>query len=69
MISVHDLHSIAPAKFDTAHVINHLSFGTPFPGKNYPLDGKSFGTNKDSSSFFIFIYRITVALMLVGYVI
>ncbi|KHN82773.1 Endoplasmic reticulum-Golgi intermediate compartment protein 3 [Toxocara canis] len=55
----HDLHSISPTKFDTAHIINHLSFGTPFPGKNYPLDGKSFGTNKDSSGI-MFQYYVKV---------
>uniref|UniRef100_A0A9J2PJN9 Endoplasmic reticulum-Golgi intermediate compartment protein 3 n=1 Tax=Ascaris lumbricoides TaxID=6252 RepID=A0A9J2PJN9_ASCLU len=59
----HDLHSIAPAKFDTAHVINHLSFGTPFPGKNYPLDGKSFGTNKDSSGIMFQYYMKVVPTM------
>ncbi|TKR81218.1 hypothetical protein L596_015128 [Steinernema carpocapsae] len=38
----HDLHSVGPQKFDTTHMINHLSFGSPFPGKVYPLDGKRF---------------------------
>lgn len=42
----HDLHSLNPQKFDTSHVINHLSFGTPFPGKKYPLNGKHFAANK-----------------------
>ena len=54
MISVHDLHSLSPKKFDASHVINHLSFGTPFPGKTYPLDGKSFGISRDQGEPYIF---------------
>lgn len=42
----HDLHSLNPQKFDASHIINHLSFGTPFPGKTYPLDGKAFENSK-----------------------
>uniref|UniRef100_A0A1I8AA75 Endoplasmic reticulum-Golgi intermediate compartment protein 3 n=1 Tax=Steinernema glaseri TaxID=37863 RepID=A0A1I8AA75_9BILA len=38
----HDLHSVGPQKFDTTHTIRHLSFGPHFPGKVYPLDGKTF---------------------------
>ncbi|KAK6031404.1 hypothetical protein OSTOST_02436 [Ostertagia ostertagi] len=37
---VHDFHDVDLKNFDTAHVINHLSFGNEFPGKKHPLDGK-----------------------------
>ncbi|CAJ0583132.1 unnamed protein product, partial [Mesorhabditis spiculigera] len=41
---VHDLHSMDPTRFDCSHTIHHLSFGTHYPGKSYPLDGKQFAT-------------------------
>lgn len=47
----HDLHSINPRKFDTSHVINHLSFGNPYPGKLYPLNQKEFNTEKGGIMF------------------
>lgn len=46
LLSVHDLHNLNPAKFDTAHTINHFSFGTSFPGKSYPMDGRVFDEKK-----------------------
>lgn len=39
---VHDFHDVDLNRFDTAHRINHLSFGNEFPGKKHPLDGKDF---------------------------
>ncbi|KAI6205300.1 Endoplasmic reticulum-Golgi intermediate compartment protein 3 [Aphelenchoides besseyi] len=42
----HDLHSLSPGTFNTTHIINSLSFGQPFPSKNYPLNGKRFISNK-----------------------
>ncbi|KAI6217314.1 Endoplasmic reticulum-Golgi intermediate compartment protein 3 [Aphelenchoides fujianensis] len=42
----HDLHSLSPGSFNTTHTINALSFGAPFPGKNYPLNGKRFVSQK-----------------------
>lgn len=50
-VFVHDLHAIAPVKFDASHIIRHLSFGIDYPGKNYPLDGKSFVSSKGSVFF------------------
>uniref|UniRef100_A0A1I7XVP3 Endoplasmic reticulum-Golgi intermediate compartment protein 3 n=1 Tax=Heterorhabditis bacteriophora TaxID=37862 RepID=A0A1I7XVP3_HETBA len=43
---VHDLHSLDPSRFDTSHLINHLSFGDSYPGKKYPMDGRRFDNNK-----------------------
>ncbi|CAJ0935614.1 unnamed protein product, partial [Mesorhabditis belari] len=43
---VHDLHSMDPTKFDCSHTIHHLSFGTHYPGKSYPLDQKHFESAK-----------------------
>ncbi|KAK5985942.1 Endoplasmic reticulum-Golgi intermediate compartment protein 3 [Trichostrongylus colubriformis] len=36
---IHDFHDIDLKNFDTAHRINHLSFGNDFPGKKHPLNG------------------------------
>lgn len=30
---------LRPGRFNTSHVVNHLSFGDKYPGKAYPLDG------------------------------
>uniref|UniRef100_A0A5S6QZZ2 Endoplasmic reticulum-Golgi intermediate compartment protein 3 n=1 Tax=Trichuris muris TaxID=70415 RepID=A0A5S6QZZ2_TRIMR len=38
---VHSLHSVGPQSFNTSHTVRHFSFGTPYPGKQYPLDGQS----------------------------
>lgn len=46
IILVHDFQSLTPFSFDASHIFNHLSFGKPFPGKVYPLDGKRFVTDK-----------------------
>uniref|UniRef100_A0A914V828 Endoplasmic reticulum-Golgi intermediate compartment protein 3 n=1 Tax=Plectus sambesii TaxID=2011161 RepID=A0A914V828_9BILA len=54
---VHDLHSIGPSKFDTSHTINHLSFGNPYPGKAYPLDGRAFAT-KDGGTMFQYYVKV-----------
>ncbi|VDO31717.1 unnamed protein product [Haemonchus placei] len=43
---VHDFHDVELSHFDTAHRINHLSFGNEFPGKKHPLDGKDFTADK-----------------------
>nr|CAD2128448.1 unnamed protein product [Meloidogyne enterolobii] len=42
----HDFHSLSPGRFNTSHTINHLSFGQAFPGRRYPLDGRSVYTDK-----------------------
>jgi hypothetical protein len=42
----HNMHSLSSSTFDTTHTINHLSFGQSFPGKQYPLDGQSFASEK-----------------------
>ncbi|KAI1707887.1 endoplasmic reticulum vesicle transporter domain-containing protein [Ditylenchus destructor] len=42
----HDFHTLSPGTFSTSHTINHLSFGQPYPGKKFPLDGKSFESTK-----------------------
>jgi len=42
----HDFQSLSPGSFDTSHTITHLSFGKPYPGKEYPLDGKQFSSPK-----------------------
>ncbi|VDM10326.1 unnamed protein product [Wuchereria bancrofti] len=62
--SVHDLHSLSPSKFDTSHTVNHLSFGNSFPGKVYPLDGKFFGSAKDSG----IMYQYHLKLVPTSYV-
>eukprot|EP00080_Pristionchus_pacificus_P004390 PDM64410.1 erv-46 [Pristionchus pacificus] len=43
---VHDLHSLDASSFDCAHSIDHLSFGTHWPDKDYPLDGSSHDEKK-----------------------
>jgi len=47
----HDLHSMPPQRFDTSHTVHHLSFGQPFPGKTYPLDGKTFTAHQGGVMF------------------
>uniref|UniRef100_A0A914DI00 Endoplasmic reticulum-Golgi intermediate compartment protein 3 n=1 Tax=Acrobeloides nanus TaxID=290746 RepID=A0A914DI00_9BILA len=42
----HDLHSLSPGSFNTSHTIHHLSFGQPYPGKTYPLDERTFISEK-----------------------
>ncbi|VDL64285.1 unnamed protein product [Nippostrongylus brasiliensis] len=42
---VHDFHDLDLKHFDTAHTINHLSFGNYFPGKKHPLDGREAKVN------------------------
>lgn len=42
----HEFKNISPLKFDTSHQFNHFSFGKPFPGKIYPLEGKEFLNSK-----------------------
>ncbi|CDW55645.1 Endoplasmic reticulum-Golgi intermediate compartm ent protein 3 [Trichuris trichiura] len=37
---VHNLHAVGPKSFNTSHIVRHFSFGTPYPGKQYPLDGQ-----------------------------
>lgn len=46
LFPVHDFHDVELNHFDTAHRINHLSFGNEFPGKKHPLDGKDFTADK-----------------------
>ncbi|VDN59192.1 unnamed protein product [Dracunculus medinensis] len=48
-LRTHRSHS--PVKFDASHIIRHLSFGIDYPGKNYPLDGKSFVSSKGGIMF------------------
>jgi len=43
---LHDFHSLSVQNFKTSHTIHHFSFGKPYPGKIYPLDGKRFGSEK-----------------------
>ncbi|KAH7704770.1 Serologically defined breast cancer antigen NY-BR-84 [Aphelenchoides avenae] len=42
----HNMHSMSAGNFDTTHIINHMSFGQAYPGKEYPLDGNTFTSNK-----------------------
>ncbi|CAD6189055.1 unnamed protein product [Caenorhabditis auriculariae] len=48
---VHDLHSLDPSRFDASHTINHVSFGNAYPGKTYPLDSKTFQSEKGGVMF------------------
>ncbi|VDK27136.1 unnamed protein product [Gongylonema pulchrum] len=61
----HDLHSLSPTKFDTSHTINHLSFGKPYPRKVYPLDGRSFGSERKSDGM---MYQYYLKLVPTSYV-
>ncbi|CAD5230009.1 unnamed protein product [Bursaphelenchus okinawaensis] len=63
----HDLHSMSAGSFDTTHKINNLSFGKPYPGKHYPLNGLTFQSHKGGimHQYFVkvvptmFVYGVT----------
>ncbi|GMT33618.1 hypothetical protein PFISCL1PPCAC_24915, partial [Pristionchus fissidentatus] len=58
---VHDLHSLDPSSFDCAHTIDHLSFGTHWPDKDYPLDGSTHDEHKGGIMYQYYVKVVPTA--------
>lgn len=57
-VHMHDLQSIGRASFNLSHTINHLSFGTDYPGMEHPLDGHVEYMDKELSRMYQYFVKV-----------